>query len=198
MTSLRLGVLPTVVLAGLIGGCGTTHYTNQPAPITEPLGSRPERHLIDERAGTYGGVGLGASPNTVERALGPLVGGPASRRDPFQFFSEIHAGDQSRPKTAGWLANNEVFFGLKGGQVADLTVRRDGSSTDRGVAIGDPLDDADGAYPGLTCGTAQLGSEYEQYPACTGQVAPDVFIWFGGDPIDAIELDTGGYRNLPR
>jgi hypothetical protein len=51
--------------------------------------------------------------------------------------------------------------------------------------IGDPLDRAAQAYPGLECGEQNEGTENRPYPACTGRVAPERYIWFGGDPITA-------------
>jgi hypothetical protein len=69
--------------------------------------------------------------------------------------------------------------------------------TQRGVAIGDSLDKAEHAYSGLTCATAQTYDEGEEFPACAGQVGRGVFIWVGGDPIDAIQLSPLPFPNTP-
>ena len=56
------------------------------------------------------------------------------------------------------------------------------------MAIGDPLSAVKKAYPELHCGEANENTEYQPYPACAGEVAPDRYIWFGGDPVSNITL----------
>ena len=58
-----------------------------------------------------------------------------------------------------------------------------------GVGIGDDLARARGGFR-LRCGTANEGTEYEPFPACVGRIAPEVYVWFGADPIRNITLAT--------
>lgn len=69
-----------------------------------------------------------------------------------------------------------------------VEVARPGAATSRGVAIGDPLDEAANAYPGLECGVKNEDSEYPTFRYCTGRVAADRDIWFGQDPIRSITM----------
>ena len=87
-----------------------------------------------------------------------------------------------------------ITFSTCRGQVHDFGVTSEGATTRGGVAIGDDLDAAKDAYPKLRCGVANEGTEYEEYPYCTGRVAPQRFIWFGDDPIQTITL---GARRIP-
>jgi hypothetical protein len=69
-----------------------------------------------------------------------------------------------------------------------VIVNADGARLDGGtVRIGGELETAEQKY-GLRCGTAYEGSEYEEYPACTGRIAARRHIWFGGDPIRNVTL----------
>jgi len=76
-----------------------------------------------------------------------------------------------------------VVFLVRRGRIGAVIVNADGARLDRGaVRIGGELEAAGEKY-GLRCGTAYEGSEYEEYPACTGRIAARRHIWFGGDPI---------------
>lgn len=68
-----------------------------------------------------------------------------------------------------------------------------GAATGRSVEIGDPLDRAAQAYPGLECREQNEGTENRPYPACTGRVAPERYIWFGGDPITTIAMSRDAF-----
>ena len=74
------------------------------------------------------------------------------------------------------------------GDVYEVFVTAEGAQTREGVQIGDDLDAAESAYPQLECGTANEGTEYVQYPYCTGRVARGRHVWFGEDPIRSIVI----------
>ena len=71
-----------------------------------------------------------------------------------------------------------------------MIVNAEGARVDGGrVTIGDQLEPAEAAYR-LRCGTANEGSEYEHFPACTGKIARNRYVWFGGEPIRNVTLAT--------
>jgi hypothetical protein len=80
-----------------------------------------------------------------------------------------------------------VVFYVINGKVSTVGISDAGTRTERGIGIGDALDRAKDAYPSLHCGIVNEGTEYTQYPGCTGKVGGK-YVYFGGDPIEAIEL----------
>jgi hypothetical protein len=165
------------------------------------LGVKPEMHLIDEMAGTYAGVGLLDSSATVRTALKGVrsvaIGDPWIPQD-------IHTPEHrffkfpDRPlKSEGELVNRGAYFNLTNGLVVDIGVFQDGAATLRGVAVGDALSEAGQAYPGLACGTIHQGPDSDiDAQVCSGRVAPRRFIWFGGDPIDLIDLNLHRFPHI--
>jgi hypothetical protein len=69
-----------------------------------------------------------------------------------------------------------------------FSVTAEGAATARGVGIGSELAQVKRTYEGLDCGTANEGTEYVQFPYCTGRVAEDRYIWFGEDPVKSITV----------
>jgi hypothetical protein len=69
-------------------------------------------------------------------------------------------------------------------RVAVIDVVARGAATSRGVAAGDRIAQAKEAYPELRCGTIHDGQDR----ACAGKIGKRRFIWFGGDPIEAIAV----------
>jgi hypothetical protein len=161
-------------------------------PAQEPGGA------IDTRAGTYRGVGLGDDVATMEREFGSQV--PAAEGERIVARSVEGENDygprviQLTPpesaSTAELLAyryEHVVFLVLRG-RIGAVEVNADGARLDGGaVRIGGELEAAGEQY-GLRCGTAYEGSEYEEYPACTGKIAPRRYVWFGGDPIRNVTM----------
>jgi hypothetical protein len=63
------------------------------------------------------------------------------------------------------------------------------AATQKSVGIGDPLSHAPAAYPNLRCTEERDSGEYGPFPAhCSGKLAANRYIWFGGDPIRVIAL----------
>ena len=156
---------------------------------------------IDEVRGTYGGVGIGDAKGDVWRVFG--------RRAPVGHEESFHptgAGDDFFgpnyiPAETGyayedvlfWFPIEDIHLGrgspLRGRQdeVAGFQVTALGARTLRGIGAGDSLEDARSAYPELTCGEAPAG-DYATYPYCSGRLAEERHIWFGGDPIANISV----------
>jgi hypothetical protein len=175
------------------------------------VGKAPERQLIDEEQGTYRGVGLGDGNREVLEELGPTE---VTRDGQTGGVQLVNGGDHGaanlkinsingkppRQEFIGYREANFLLFAprhVNRWVVHDVRVGRDGAATSRGVAIGDTLQEAEAAYPEIDCATANEGTEYATYPFCAGELATGRNIWFGGDPIDIIELNTGKYPNAP-
>jgi hypothetical protein len=156
---------------------------------------------IDEVEGTYGGVGIGDSKEDVWRVFGEK--GRVPRNTSFQptgagddFFGPSHI-----PAETGYAYEDVLFwfpvgnFHLGRGsplrdkqdEVGGFQVTARGAVTLRGIQAGDSLDDAKAAYPELECRDAPAG-DVATYPVCTGRVAEERHIWFGGDPIANISV----------
>jgi hypothetical protein len=86
------------------------------------------------------------------------------------------------------LRYDVVSFAIDRGNVCSVIVTEKRASTLRGVGIGDPLRVAKRAYPWFDCGIPYgYGGVV---PACAGRTAWGVNIWFGGHPIDVIEVNA--------
>jgi hypothetical protein len=156
---------------------------------------------IDEVRGTYGGVGIGDGREDIWRVFG--------RQDPLgheESFAPTGAGEDFFgpnyiPAETGyayedvlfWFPVEDIHLGrgspLRGRQdeVAGFQVTARGARTLRGIEAGDTLEEARAAYPELTCGEAPAG-DIATYPYCSGRVAEERHIWFGGDPIANISV----------
>ena len=172
-----------LIAAALAGGC------SRDGDVADP----PTVRSIDEVAGTYRGVGLGdaasaaihrfGEPQEIDGPATPVGvdwedGGPLFLRNPDGY---IDPPNQLRYRDVALLATPR---GIHAVIVADPA-----AATARGVAIGDPLDDAARAYPSLRCSReSDAGEHGTDPPRCHGRIAPNRYIWFGNDPIQVIAL----------
>jgi hypothetical protein len=163
---------------------------------------RPEARfpLVDEVAGTYGGVGIGDTPAEMQEVFGPRS--PLDENDSFeptgaQDYSE---GPWSIP-AGGGFAYEDVLFWLPPdstpgnglvttGRISGFELTSPPVETRRGVAMGDDLGEVSRAYPGFECGENDRG-EYGKTKYCMGRLAPQLFLYFGGDPITDISVSRG-------
>jgi hypothetical protein len=168
-------------------------------PSRPGIGKAPEHKVINEEVPAFRGVPLGASKARITHRFGPVSstnpervqGSPLGVR-PYDLKSD-NAWDcvtghdvLGNQHPAGVMRYRGVVLFTDRRSCAFITTE-DGAATQRGVAIGDPMDDAERAYPVLHCGTANEDTEYATYPFCAGRL-PHTWIWFGGDPIDTIQL----------
>jgi hypothetical protein len=153
---------------------------------------------IDTRAGTYRGVGLGDDVAAMEREFGSQVPAAEGERivarsvgdenDYGPAVIQLTPPDSASPAQELAYRYEHVVFTVRKGRIGVVKVNADGARLDGGaVRIGGELETAEQKY-GLRCGTAYEGSEYEEYPACTGKIASRRYIWFGGDPIRNVTL----------
>jgi hypothetical protein len=156
-----------------------------------------EKHPIDESAGRYRGVALGAMPDELTDVFGakkpagenePLLPANVDVDDEDDGPSVIPYGSLGPAKTAAYRYK-DVVFAFVAGRLRWLETIDPGAVTQRGVGIGDDLKTVEGRYPEATCGKAG-GGDYYEYPACVLKLRPNRFIWFGGDPIRSITLSS--------
>jgi hypothetical protein len=189
MTFARFISLVALAIGLLASGCSVSSD-----PDDLPA-ARFER--IDEVTGTYGGVGIGDAEEDVWRVFGrkdPL--GHEENFQPTGVNEDEYFGPTSIPAETGyayqevlfWFPVKDLYLGrgspLRGreDEVGGFQVTARGAVTLRGIQAGNSLDEAKAAYPELECRDAPAG-DVATYPVCTGRVAEERHIWFGGDPI---------------
>jgi hypothetical protein len=184
----RLRHLALAAGAVLLGaGCGSAE---------EP--ARPPAQ-IDERAGTFRGVGIGDSFAAISGALGPprdqargsgdvtpLGYGPAAALGLPNVAPPTGLGPRDRVQIARYRGVTFLIAPRVGAYSVALALP--GATTANGVAIGDALATTKEKYPGLRCGTVDRSAEYGPLRYCSGEVAKGRYIWFGQDPIRSITL----------
>ena len=193
--------LALAVFVALLPACDyfrtDEEYAGTTASRTEGFKTFSHPGRIDERAGTYRGVGLGDPVPAITQVFGPQR--PASDYEAMAPFRYPEGGNYG-PGVLQFgdyepfgptLRYYDVVFTFKGGQgLGAFEVVEPGASTGSGVRIGDPLERARAMYPTLLCGTVNKDTEYEEYAACSGKLGPRRYIWFGGDPIKSITMST--------
>lgn len=152
---------------------------------------------LDERAGTYRGVGIASSEAAVRRVFGEPGGGdgfvPLGER-----FADV-GGPLSVPNPPGaeherpvLLRYENVAFLLARDRVYAFIVTDRRARTSRGVALGDSLAEARRAHGRLVCyeapGGERLLGGIETYRVCRARVRPRRFLSFGRDPIRSMTL----------
>jgi len=163
------------------------------------VGGAPERPRVDEAQGTYRGVGLEASAGEVIATFGKS---PPLRNDPvIPLGSDLgelaipwHPPCPAGPGRIRVLRYRWVSFGLLNNRVCEMIVAEDGAATQQDVAVGDSLDEAADAFPHFQCGDEYAGEglfgNEATVPYCSGKVAEQRYLWFGGDPVNVIEMNT--------
>jgi hypothetical protein len=194
-----IGVL-LMTVSGLLTACnGDDGLFGEGGP---DVGHAPERHRIDEHVATYRGVGFRDSATEVTAAFGRS---PPLRNDPVTPLGRNHTYVDLAPSfrcvypgpglgSDRTMRYEQVSFFLNRDLVCGFAVIEDGAATNRRVAVGDPLREAEDAYPDIECGTANEGTEYATFPYCAGRLRPSKYIWFGGNPINTIQMNNEGFN----
>jgi hypothetical protein len=192
MTFARRSSILALLVSVLVTGCSVS---SDPADLPVAQFER-----IDEVQGTYGGVGIGDAKEDIWRVFGEKS--PVPHNASFQPTGarDFH-GPTMIPAETGYAYEDVLFWfpvgdsdlgrgsPLRGRQteVGGFQVTARGAVTLRGIQAGDSLDEAKAAYPEVECRDAPAG-DVATYPACTGRIADERHIWFGGDPIVNISL----------
>jgi hypothetical protein len=156
--------------------------------------------LIDERAGAYRGIGVGASEADVRRAFGPPGDGEG-----FFPLGESFGEIGGAPSVVVWprgthfsrvLRYDEVAFLVGERGVYAFVVTEEDARTRLGVGIGDPQAAARRAYDAgcieQPYGEPLFGGEPSTFRTCRATVGKRIRIWFGRDPIRSITLARVG------
>jgi hypothetical protein len=161
--------------------------------------SEPEKQppaTLDLRDGSFRGVALGDSVQKMREIFGAKE--PAAEGEPWTALSVgddedyspivLALGREAKPVPEAGYRYEHVAFMTRRSKIGAIIVNdpnaRDGAA---GIRIGDKLGRVQALYE-VRCGTANENTEYEPFPACVGQTAPEVYVWFGGDPIRNITL----------
>ncbi|HTX00874.1 MAG TPA: hypothetical protein VMD59_18985 [Acidimicrobiales bacterium] len=172
-TRAALSAAATLATAAVLTGCGSS---GSPSP-------GPARGAINLIDGTYAGLQLGASINSLHRHFGPPLptnNNPyytPSQAPPFLPADDIY--DDVYP---------DVNITFAEARVASMTVYGLGASTGRGVGIGDALSNVARAYAGHVVCRPGRGGLNPEAPGCQVHVSPGVYAYFGSNPIKLIAL----------
>jgi hypothetical protein len=179
-----LRLAPLIVTAALtVGGCGK-EATGDPG-------------RIDVERGTFRGVGIGDTFARMQAVFGGRGRATYDERIDPEGAPEYFEGPDYIPAAKpGFRYESVSFLTDNEGLITYVMVTAPRSTTERGVAVGDDLDEARGTYPEVRCGTVNEGSDYTEYPACTGRVAVRRHVWFGGDPISNITIGVGALGGI--
>jgi hypothetical protein len=184
-------VAALLILAIVVAGCGGGDESDEPL-------------VIDERAGTFRGVGIGDSASDVQLVFGErdfagpneglMPSGSDFTEDGGPWSVRAPAPCRARTRSATpMLRYDEVTFVLCDGRVHAFVVTDGAAETVTGIAIGDDLAEVRGTYGGFTCGeTPETGEgnfdRDSSYPYCVGTAAPRRWVWFGEDPVRSITV----------
>jgi hypothetical protein len=187
----RCGTVLLLSLAVAGSGCGEDSSGS-------PNRERPTL-TIDERGGTFRGVGLASSRTEIELEFGEPE--PYSREHGVtpagHSFYELGLPDYVTAPDRGGTARDLARGVLRYRDASFQTTEDDGAyafsvvsraRTPRGVAIGHRLSGVRRRYPGFRCAVRNRGRPGIAYPFCTGRVVSGVYLWFGNDPIRSITL----------
>jgi hypothetical protein len=177
-------------LIAVLAACGGTDSDTPERAGSEPAGSPG---AIDERRGTYRGVGLHHSEDDLFRVFGraepagdePWVPLAEEDRD-FYGPSALTLSPSGRPTREAAYRYRGAVFMVSGRSIAALTVSASGARTREGVAIDDELGEARRHYR-VRCGEVTSTGASTPFPACWTRVGA-TYVWFGGDPIADITL----------
>jgi len=185
------GVAAALVATATLAGCGS-----EPEPTATATASGPA--TVDERAGTYRGVGIGSTKQQARRELGRAESGPTDPlapigTDPADVGVPPAPQDPSKGGIAIWRFEDAVMAASES-RAWLLTVTTKDAVTNEGVGVGSKLDDAKTAYPDAECATENEGTEYTQFEFCTTRVAPDRYLYFAYDPVRSVTVSQQPLR----
>lgn len=171
------------VAAVILGLVVAALFRNEP--------KRAHKQVLDERAGSYRGVALGATRRDAVAALGPAPRWTSNDSiAPLENdWVDIGAPNEiPSPGAPGALRYPHVSVLLDDGRVTAVVVAEPEAESLRGVGVGDPLDEARKAYPGIRCGEAAKGDAGATFPYCSVRLDAKRWLRFGEDPVQSITI----------
>jgi hypothetical protein len=194
MLNRRVAVLAVAAMAG----CGGDDEQPPERAVTD---ASPVAHtaVVDERRGTWRGIGIGSKRREVESVLGRVRD---RGEDPLAPLN-LEAGEAGVPPAPDiprgktpesiWRARDAALIAHRN-RAWLLVVTADGAVTRKGVGVGDTLDEVHNAYPQLRCDVANKNTEYDETEFCAGRIARKRYVWFGDDPVGSITVSEGRLR----
>lgn len=175
-----------LIAAAALAGCGSDQDSPRPA-------------TVDERAGTYRGVGIDSTRDEAQRELGRLESGATDPLAPIGTYGAKLGVPPSpqHPRDSGGIAIwrfEDTAMAAGRGRAWLVLVAAEDAVTGDGVGVGSELDDVRAAYPGAECDTANEGTEYTQFEYCTLRVAPERYLWFAYDPVRSVTMSREPLR----
>ena len=174
-----------LIAAATLGGCGSD--------------SSSRSATVDEREGTYRGVGIGSTREEARRELGRVESGSTDPLAPIG-ADPVDVGvppSPDQPRGSGgiaiWRFEDAAMAASRDGAWL-VTVAADDARTSEDVGVGSTLDDVREAYADAECGTANEGTEYVQFPYCALKVTADRYLWFAYDPVRSLTLSREPLR----
>jgi hypothetical protein len=184
----------TVVLTVGVIGCQSK---------SADIGHAAESQSINETKGTFRGVGLGDPESKVLKRLGAPARRGFHGPDPWR-GRPLHEQPTKCPRSPGAAFDIRTYDELTyegarfliapNHRVCSVVVIQDGAGTLRGVAIGDSIDEARERYPHAYCAESNDNTfdPPETFHFCALRLRPARNLWFGGDPIDTVDLELKG------
>jgi len=191
------GRCPLVLLVlVIVAGCGSSDEAVSSKSKTTGCPPAPTgASVADERAGTYRGVELGQGLHGVlehfegvPRRWSESIGTPLSGCGQ----PSLGARTIAAPLRHARMRDVTLTFGGRPARLAEIAVVARGARTRAGVAIGDPIERVAQRYPSSTldCGR-EHSSDDTLWKSCRVS-GRDVSLYFGGDPINRIEMRRSG------
>jgi hypothetical protein len=154
---------------------------------SEPVHKR----VVDERSGSYRGVALGTRRQETLDTLGPAPSWTPN--DSIAPLEEdwVDIGAPNTIPSSGapdTLRYPHLSVLLDNGRVTAMVIAETGAESLGGVGVGDDLDDARKAYPGLACGDAAAGDAGATFPYCSVKLGAKRWLRFGEDPVRSITI----------
>jgi hypothetical protein len=183
------GLAALVASAIALAGCGQAQPGAPRGIVRLAPPSYRDVRLGDDASRVRGVFGRGRPYDGADGGSNPI--GAATP----EFSGPIAAGNpgtRAKPISVSLLGAERYFgssFLLYDGRVYAFLVIDRNAGLGTQLRIGSPLAHASSRFPTLTC---QRGITYEDRSpstsACYGKFAPNLWAWFGGDPIASIEI----------
>jgi hypothetical protein len=145
--------------------------------------------VVDEEEGRVGGLPLGATLDDVQAVFGPgLIDPPPAGHQPSPTLpGGMEAPPGSRARITVVAYADALVYVSAGCGVYAIYVWRQGTTTARGVRLGDSRSRVEARYAGMECGEIAGEFGYPRRVYCRGRVGAH-HLWFGEDPVRTVAI----------